>query len=37
MEWLRRKGYHDIRFWDSDILNNPEGLLERIREVVSRL
>jgi very-short-patch-repair endonuclease len=34
---LAADGYHVVRFWNSDVLNNPEGvlfaLLEKLEEV----
>ncbi len=31
---LEKEGYQVIRFWNSDVLQNPDGVLERIYEVV---
>jgi len=31
-EWLKEQGYSVLRFWDNDIFNNVEGILEIIRE-----
>jgi len=36
-EWLRKKDYHVVRFWDNDVLTNIEGVLERIRAVTLTL
>jgi len=36
-EWLRGKGYRVLRFWDSEVLTNIEGVLERIRSVTLTL
>ena len=30
-EWLRAEGYKVLRFWDNEISNNLEGVLESIR------
>ncbi len=30
--WLRKEGYEVLRFWDNEVLNNIEGVLEVIRE-----
>lgn len=32
--WLQREGYLVLRFWNNDILSNPDGVLMRIAEVV---
>ena len=29
-EWLERKGYRVIRFWNNDVLTNLDGVLEAI-------
>jgi very-short-patch-repair endonuclease len=34
--FLEGQGYRVLRFWNHDVLNNPEGVLERIREVLQR-
>ena len=31
---LRGMGYQIMRFWNNDVLTNPEGVLERIREAL---
>ncbi|MFC1927471.1 endonuclease domain-containing protein [Chloroflexota bacterium] len=31
---LRGMGYQMMRFWNNEVLTNPEGVLERIREVL---
>ena len=36
-EWLRKKDYHVVRFWDNDVLTNIEGVMERIRAVTLTL
>jgi very-short-patch-repair endonuclease len=33
-EWLRENGYRIIRFWNNDVLENTEGVLEAIRETL---
>ena len=33
-EWLRGEGYRVLRFWDTEVLNNVEGVLEVIREAL---
>jgi very-short-patch-repair endonuclease len=30
--WLRQQGYRILRFWNSEILNNPDGILARIMD-----
>lgn len=32
--WLKREGYHILRFWNNEILNNVDGVLEVIREAL---
>lgn len=29
-QWFEKEGYKVLRFWDSDVLNNTEGVLEAI-------
>ena len=29
-QWFDNEGYRVLRFWDSDVLKNPEGVLEAI-------
>ena len=31
---LKERGYQIIRFWNNEVLINPEGVLERIREAL---
>ncbi len=31
-QWFEKEGYRVLRFWDSDVLNNTEGVLEAISE-----
>jgi very-short-patch-repair endonuclease len=33
-EWLRSEGYSVLRFWNNQVLNNMEGVLETIRNVL---
>jgi very-short-patch-repair endonuclease len=33
-EWLRNEGYKVLRFWDNEVFENLEGVLERIRETL---
>jgi very-short-patch-repair endonuclease len=33
-EWLRAEGYEVLRFWDNQIFNNLEGVLEIIRNAL---
>ncbi len=33
-EWLRAEGYKVLRFWDNQIFNNLEGVLETIRDAL---
>jgi very-short-patch-repair endonuclease len=35
--WLKRQGYHVLRFWNNDALTNTEGVLIRILEALNRL
>ncbi|MCH8191413.1 MAG: DUF559 domain-containing protein [Chloroflexi bacterium] len=32
--WLQHRGLRVLRFWDNDVLQNPEGVLERIMAAV---
>ncbi|MEE9284574.1 MAG: endonuclease domain-containing protein [Dehalococcoidia bacterium] len=32
--WLEGTGIRVLRFWDNDVLQNPEGVLERVMEAV---
>jgi len=32
--WLEAKGYQIFRFWNNDIIQNTDGVLEKIREVL---
>ncbi len=33
-EWLRAEGYKVLRFWDNQVFNNLEGVLETIRDAL---
>ena len=33
-EWLRAEGYNLLRFWDNEVFNNLEGVLENIRNAL---
>ncbi|MGH8557292.1 MAG: endonuclease domain-containing protein [Methylococcales bacterium] len=35
-DWLRGQGFSVLRFWNNDILNNTEGVLELIVEVCEK-
>jgi very-short-patch-repair endonuclease len=30
--WLQSEGFRVLRFWNADILNNVEGVLEKIKD-----
>jgi very-short-patch-repair endonuclease len=32
--WLTGEGYSVLRFWNNDVINNPEGVIEGIREAL---
>ncbi len=32
--WLRQRGFRILRFWNNEVLENMEGVLERITEVL---
>ena len=32
--WLRLRGYQVLRFWNNDVLQETEGVMERIRRVL---
>jgi len=32
--WLKREGYHILRFWNNEVLNNVDGVLEVIGEAL---
>ena len=33
-DWLERRGFTVLRFWNNDVMGNMEGVLARIAEVV---
>jgi len=33
-EWLRGEGYQVLRFWNSEVFSNIEGILEAIRDAL---
>jgi very-short-patch-repair endonuclease len=33
--WLESRGYRVVRFWNNEVLGNPEGVLEAIRELLA--
>ena len=33
---LRRRGFTVLRFWNNDVMANPEGVLERVRRTLAR-
>jgi len=35
--WLRSRGYCVLRFWNSDVLDNQDGVLELIADAISRV
>jgi very-short-patch-repair endonuclease len=34
-EWLESQGFRVLRFWNNEVLENTEGVLEKIRESVN--
>ncbi len=32
--WLRRQGYTVLRFWNNDVMQKTEAVLEQIRDVI---
>ncbi len=32
--WLEKRGFRVLRFWNNDVLGNPDGVLERISEAL---
>jgi very-short-patch-repair endonuclease len=34
-EFLRAQGYHVIRFWNSDVLDNMDGVIRRIEQTLA--
>jgi very-short-patch-repair endonuclease len=35
-DWLEKEGYQVLRFWDNDVFTNTEGILEVIRQVLTK-
>jgi len=35
-QWLAANGFAVRRFWNNDVLTNPEGVLQRIEEALTR-
>ena len=35
--WLEQQGFQVLRFWDNEVLNNIEGVFEKILEVIDSL
>lgn len=33
-EWLESRGYRVIRFWNNEVMQNPDGVLEQIRRFI---
>ena len=33
--WLGERGYRILRFWNDEVLRNPDGVLERIQEALT--
>ena len=31
-DWFKTQGYRVLRFWNNEVLNNIEGVLEKVRE-----
>jgi very-short-patch-repair endonuclease len=34
-EWFRKQGYRVLRFWNNDVLQNIEGVVEALRQEIS--
>ena len=34
-KWLRERGFRIVRFWNNDVLKNPDGVVERIVEEIN--
>lgn len=34
-DWMRAEGYQVLRFWNNEVLANPEGVMERIGRAIS--
>jgi len=35
--WLKQEGFQVIRFWNNDVLENIEGVLDSIRDTLNNL
>jgi primosomal protein N' (replication factor Y) len=35
--FLRHQGWHVVRFWNNDVLGNPDGVAERLADVIGSL
>ncbi len=33
--WMRAEGYRVLRFWNNEVLSNPEGVMDRISRALS--
>jgi very-short-patch-repair endonuclease len=33
--WLERQGYRVVRFWNNDVLSNPEGVVALISRAIA--
>jgi len=36
-DWLRNEGYRVLRFWNNEVMDNLDGVLEKIRETLLTL
>ena len=34
--WLKNEGYHVLRFWNNDVMQNIDGVLKDIKELLKR-
>jgi very-short-patch-repair endonuclease len=34
--WLRGRHYQVLRFWNNEVMTNPEGVLQRIKQAVAQ-
>jgi very-short-patch-repair endonuclease len=34
-DWLAARGFRVLRFWNTDVLQNPDGVVESIREALT--
>ena len=35
-QWLETTGYHVVRFWNSEVIQNTEGVLEKIKGLLKK-